>query len=162
MLALENQIDDLVPLMEEGASAPDSRSGRAVKEKKVVSKPCYTKMQVKVAPKHQRYRRAQMKEIVTSQPADSGGSIPIIDNEFQGWSPQGVIRYNRLRDKVKKHREHESGIECDMRNLELFKQLSDMKESDGDEIQEIDEDLQGEFDKFGFDEFSDVVMFTAV
>jgi len=37
-----------------------------------------------------------------------------------------------------------------------------MKESDGDEIQEIDEDLQGEFDKFGFDEFSDVVMFTAV
>ena len=101
MLALENQIDDLVPLMEEGASAPDSRSGRAVKEKKVVSKPCYTKMQVKVAPKHQRYRRAQMKEIVTSQPADSGGSIPIIDNEFQGWSPQGVIRYNRLRDKVK-------------------------------------------------------------
>ena len=49
-----------------------------------------------------------------------------------------------------------------MRNLELFKQLSDMKESDGDEIQEIDEDLQGEDDEFGFDEFSDVVMPTAV
>ena len=41
------------------ASAPDNRSGHAVKEK-IVSKPCYTKMQVtKVTPtKHQRYRQA--------------------------------------------------------------------------------------------------------
>ena len=103
-----------------------------------------------------------MKEIVTSQPADNGKNAQIVDNVFQGWSPQGVYRYNRLRAKVAKHQEHESGIECDMRNLELFKQLSDMKESDGDEIQEIDEDLQGEDDEFGFDEFSDVVMPTAV
>ena len=44
----------------------------------------------------------------------------------------------------------------------MFKNLSDMKESDDDDIQEIDEDLQGEVDEFGFDEFSDVVMFTPV
>ena len=72
-----------------------------------------------------------MKEIVTSQPADSGGSIPIIDNVFQRWSPEGVVKYNRLLwDKVNKpHQEHHvSGIECNMRNLELFKNLSNMKE----------------------------------
>ena len=91
-----------------------------------------------------------MKEIVTSRPA-SGGSIPIIDNVFQGWSPRGVVRYNRLREKVEAHWV-----------LELFKQLSDMKESDGDEVLEIDEDRQGEVDESGFDEFSDVVMFAAV
>ena len=115
MLALENQIDDLVELVNEGASVPDNGSN-AVKEKKV-SKPRYTKMPVKEVPKNKRYRRAQMKEIVTSQPAENGKNAQIVDNVFQGWSPQGVIRYNRLRDKVKKHREHESGIECDTRNL---------------------------------------------
>lgn len=162
MLALENQIDDLVELVnKEGASDSDDSSGAATEKK--VSKPRYTKMPVKEVPKSKRYRRAQqMKEIVTSQPADNGKNAQIVDNVFQGWSPQGVYRYNRLRAKVAKHREHESGIECDMRNLELFKQLSDMKENDGDEIQEIDEDLQGEDDEFGFDEFSDVVMPTAV
>ena len=95
MLALGNQIKDLVTLMEEGASALDNRSGGAVKEKKK-PKPRYTKIQVKAQPKHQRYRRAQMKEIVTSQPASGGSNKPGIDNVFQGWSPQGVIRNNRL------------------------------------------------------------------
>ena len=160
MLALENQIDDLVELVKEGASA--SNDGSDAETEKKVSKPRYTKMPVKEIPKHQRYRRAQMKEIVTSHPAEIGTNAQIVDNVFQGWSPQGVVRYNTLRAKVKKNREHVSGIECDTRNLELFKNLSDMKESDGNDIQEIDEDLQGEVDEFGFDEFSDVVMFTPV
>ena len=50
----------------------------------------------------------------------------------------------------------------DTRNLELFKNLSNMKESDGNDIQEIDEDLQGEVDEIEFDEVSDVVMFTPI
>ena len=160
MLALENQIDDLVELMKEGVSASDDGSGAEIEKK--VSKPRYTKMPVKEIPKNKRYRRAQMREIVTSQPAENGTNAQIVDNVFQGWSPQGVVRYNKLREKVKNHRQHVSGIACDTRNLELFKNLSDMKESDDNDIQEIDEDLQGEVDEFGFDEFSDVVMFTPV
>ena len=58
-------------------------------------------MPVKEIPKNKRYRRAQMREIVTSQPAENGTNVQIVDNVFQGWSRQGVVRYNKLREKVK-------------------------------------------------------------
>ena len=162
MLALENQINDLVKLMEKGALEPTNRSIPVPEGKD--STPRYMKMEVKGpgATNHKnRYRPTQIKSVMTSQLA-SRGRKSVIDNVFQGWSPQRFVRYNLLRHKVEELRKHEAGIQCQTRNMEFFKKLSDMKEIDADEEPDIDDDLQGGDDESGFDEFSEYVMFTAV